>query len=512
MSANQLAFIGFTILSVGIFSYTCIKIWKALKVTRSDDWPRLNQIGQRIYITLLVAFGQQKMFKRPVAGILHALVWWGFLVITIGTIEIIIDGITGYTRVFSALGPIYDVIMASGEIFALLVILACLVFLYRRLFIHIPRFKGVEMTRASHWDAIFDLVLILLLMASLIGMNLGYIQSHSQHYAGAFPLSDLLAQMQLPSLLAMDMHLFESINWWIHIGLVYFFLNYLPYSKHFHIIVAVPNVFLSRLSPKGEVKNMVSIKREIELLMNPDAGGEEEPPPERFGVKDAEDVAWKTLLDAYTCTECGRCTAVCPANRTGKVLSPRKLFVDLRKRMDDKAAGLIKEGEDFSDGEALVGDYISEEELWACTTCMACIEECPVNIDHVPFIINMRRNLVMEETKTSRELNEMFQNIETNGAPWPYSQEDRLKWADDVEFQTMADLQEKGEEPDREEPLILREGDTVEDAMKELPGDMKDRFKHARVTGESSKFPEQKVGMEHELMDEDVLEFNLRHI
>jgi heterodisulfide reductase subunit C/nitrate reductase gamma subunit len=384
---------------------------------------------------------------------MHALVWWGFLVITIGTVEMLIDGLAGTERILSFMGGFYNVVIASGDILAAIVILASIVFLVRRYLVKPRRFEGEEMKPSSKYDATLILVMILLLMVTLLGLNIGYLKMHAPHHAGSFPVSQWLLDVNAGSLLPDNVHAFERANWWAHIVLVLVFLNILPYSKHFHVILAVPNVFLSRLQPKARLNTMDSIKKELELMMNPDtaadtdAGAEDDDVPERFGVKDAEDASWKNLMDAYTCTECGRCTAVCPANLTGKKLSPRKLYVDLRKRMGEKTNGLLKEGKDFDDGKSLVGDYITEEELWACTSCMACIEECPVNIDHVPFIMDMRRNLVMEETKTSPELNNMFSNIANNGAPWPYNQEDRPKWAEGVELMTTADMQFEGKDP-----------------------------------------------------------------
>lgn len=436
---SQIVFTLVLLVSFGVFGYTISRLIKLFKLTRPAS--RTDKIGERILTTLLVAFGQSKMMKKPVAGILHAVVWWGFLVITIGTIEMMIDGVAGTTRILSFLGPVYNMITASGEVFAILIIFSCIIFLSRRYITKPKRFIAPEMKPSSRMDATFILAMILLLMFSLIGMNVGYVvetgRQHPENLAGYYPVSQLILSI-FPEMGDMHLHVFEAANWWIHILLVLLFLNILPYSKHFHVIMSVPNVFLSRLEPKAKLNNLDSVTREVKLMLNPDttysAAPADAPLPSRFGVKDVEDVTWKMLFDAYTCTECGRCTDVCPANSTGKKLSPRKLYIDLRRRMKDKGNGLLKD-EHYQDGNSLISDtYISAEELWACTTCMACMEACPVNIDHVPFIIEMRRNLVMEESKIPTGLAMMMSNIENNGAPWQFSPADRFNWAQQVEM------------------------------------------------------------------------------
>jgi len=432
MTTSQLIFIPLTLFAFGFFGYTVFRIAKIFMLTKSEN--RFDKIGKRITTTLLVAFGQSKMMKRPLAGLLHAFVYWGFLVITIGSLEMMIDGVAGTERALSFLGIFYDFVIASGEIFAALIIISCIIFLGRRYITKPKRFTAVEMKPSSRADATFILGMILVLMISLLGMNIGYLGSHSDNAVGAFPVSKFFVNyfVTQDNILC---HSIEKTNWWIHITIIYFFLNFLPFSKHFHVISSVPNVFFTRLEPFSKLKNMESVTREVRLMLDPNAVVSPAPATiERFGVKDVEDVSWKTLLDSYTCTECGRCTAVCPANTTGKLLSPRKLFIDLRRRMKDKSAGLIASGKEYTDGKSLIGEgYITEEELWACTTCMACIEECPVDIDHVPFILDMRRNLVMEESKIPSGLAAMLSNIENNGAPWQFSPSDRLNWANDIE-------------------------------------------------------------------------------
>ena len=432
---RQIIFIIFILAALGCFGYTISRIIKLLKLTQKA-YP-LDQIPKRIMLTLSVAFGQTKIFRKPLVGFAHALVFWGFLVITIGTAEIMLDGCIDKIRILSFLGPVYDLITASGDIFAVLVLLCCLIFLFRRFFLTIKRFSGIELKVKSKIDATIALTLIMLLMLSLLGLNVGYVGGNPESYHGAFPVSKLLAPY-ISHLSVSSMHNFEQINWWIHIIIVMLFLNMLPYSKHFHVIMSIPNVFLSRLDSPTKMSDMPAVTKEVKLMLNPDTAyavppeGETAEAPQRFGVKDVEDVSWKNYVDALSCTECGRCTAVCPANITGKKLSPRKLFVDLRKRMNEKGPKLIKEGMDFSDNKSLLGDYITAEELWACTTCNACAQECPVNIDQPSLILDMRRYLVMEESAAPSQLNTMFSNIENNGAPWAFAQSERMSWAEEI--------------------------------------------------------------------------------
>jgi heterodisulfide reductase subunit C len=386
-----------------------------------------------------VAFGQTKIFRRPVIGFFHALVFWGFCVIIFGSIEMVIDGITGTHKVLKFLGPFYDILIASGDIFALLVALSIIIFLSRRLFFHIKRFEGIEMKSKSHTDAGISLSLILLLMVSLMTMNLGYLgykELTGGSINGIYPVSRILLNL-FPGISAEDFKLIYEASWWTHILTIFFFANYLPYSKHFHVFMSIPNVFLSRLEPLGKLTNMDSITREVRLMLDPNtafAAAPADTPVERFGVKDAEDVTWKNYFDSLSCTECGRCTSVCPANITGKKLSPRKIMMDLRARMKEKGPLMVKNGKDFSDNRSLLRDFISEEELWACTTCNACAKECPININHPSLIVDMRRYLILEEASAPGELKAVFNNIENNGAPWQYSAEDRILWTKDLEI------------------------------------------------------------------------------
>jgi heterodisulfide reductase subunit C len=311
------------------------------------------------------------------------------------------------------------------------------------------------MKKISHIDAIVALSLILLLMISLAGMNTGYAGGKilsGEPMKGAYPVSAWLAGL-IGNKSPESMHALYEVCWWTHILSIFVFANVLPYSKHFHVFMSVPNVFLSRLEPLGKLTNMDNVTREVRLMMNPDtafAAAPSDAPVERFGVKDAEDVVWKTYFDSLSCTECGRCTSVCPANITGKKLSPRKVMMDLRARMKEKGPLMTRNGKDYSDNKSLLRDYITEEELWACTTCNACATECPININHPSLIVDMRRYLVMEEASAHGELKAVFSNIENNGAPWQYSAEDRMLWAKDLNFSVplMSDYAARGATPE----------------------------------------------------------------
>ena len=437
MMAKQLIFALTLLITIGVFAYTIARLIKFFSFTHKG-FP-VKDIGKRIILTLKVAFGQTKIFRKPVIGFFHAMVFWGFCVILLGSIEMVIDGISGSEKALRFLGPVHSIIMASGDIFALLVAVSIVIFLARRLFFHIKRFEGIEMKRRSHIDAATALTLILLLMVSLLLMNTGYIgyrRSGNTEIYGVYPVATVLAGL-MKGITAPGFRLMYEASWWTHILLIFFFANYLPYSKHFHVFMSVPNVFLSRLEPLGKLKTMESITREVKLMMDPAtayAPAQVDAAPARFGVKDAEDVIWKNYFDSLSCTECGRCTSVCPANITGKKLSPRKIMMDLRARMKEKGPLMIANGRNYSDGKSLLRDYISEEELWACTTCNACARECPVNINQPSLIIEMRRYLVLEEASAPGEIKSLFSNIENNGAPWQYPADDRLLWAKDLEI------------------------------------------------------------------------------
>jgi len=448
---KQILFAVSLLITLGVFAWTIRRIYAYLKLTKSFP---IGDYGKRFNLMMKVAIGQTKIFRFPFVGFLHALVFWGFLVILVGSIEMIIDGLFGTERVLSFLGVFYDILMASGDVFAFIIAIAILIFIGRRLFLNVKRFSGVEMKHKSHMDANIALTMIFLLMVSLLGMNIFYYVLNPDSPEGYYPVSMYIVGNFFPlhGFNYPTAHLQHEIYWWSHILLIFIFANVLPYSKHFHVFMSVPNVFLSRLEPLGYLYNMPEITKEVKLMMDPNAAfaepaeGEEE--VSRFGVKDVEDVTWKNYVDSLTCTECGRCTSVCPANITGKKLSPRKIIMDVRARMKEKGPGMLKNGKSFDDQKALINDYISPEELWACTTCNACAQECPVNINHPSLIVDLRRYLVMEESAGPGELNTTFTNIENNGAPWQFSPEDRMLWAEGLDVPLMADRFNKGEKPE----------------------------------------------------------------
>lgn len=427
---KQVIFSIVLILTLGIFAWSMRRLWFNFSLTHKEP---VGNWGERFAIMLKVAIGQTKIFRYPIAGFFHALVFWGFLVITLGSVEMVIDGISGSERSMSPTGWFYDFVTASGDIMAYVIIVSIIIFLFRRLFIKVRRFYGIEMKPVSKHDALIALTIILLLMVSLAGLNMAYYQLYAPDHAGLFPISALLGPALLNGMSSSAVFILHEISWWSHIVLIFLFANILPYSKHFHVFTSIPNVFLSRLGPLGYLQNMVAVTAEIKYMLYPDtAPVPPDPGTVRYGVKDASDVTWKNYLDSLACTECGRCTDNCPANITGKKLSPRKIFVDLRARMKELAAFKRTNPDAAGNGKTFLHDYVTAEELWACTTCNACAKECPVNINHPSLILDMRRFMVMEESSARAGLNAMFANIENNGAPWQYPPEDRLNWLKDL--------------------------------------------------------------------------------
>ena len=427
---GQLIFAIILIAALGLATFNARKIIRNIRLGRAED--RSDQPSRRWKTMLLVAFGQKKMFKRPFPALLHLFVYLGFIIINIEMLEIVIDGLFGTHRVFVGLGPAYNFLIGAFEWLALSVLLACVVFLTRRNIARLRRFSGTEMKKWPRTDANFILIAEILLMSAFLLMNAADFKLQGMgHYvsAGAFPVSGWLVGM-LPNNVD-SLVMIERSAWWFHIIGVLAFLNYLPYSKHLHILLAFPNTYFTRLRPQGEFTNMDSVTNEVKAMMDPSYTPVEAESSLRFGAKDVQDLTWLNLLDAYTCTECGRCTSVCPANITGKLLSPRKIMMDTRDRMVEVGKNIDRNKGSFEDdGKSLLDDYISREEIWACTTCNACVEACPVNINPLEIIVELRRYAVMEESQAPASLNAMFGNIENNGAPWKYAQADRANWRD----------------------------------------------------------------------------------
>jgi heterodisulfide reductase subunit C len=435
MNISIILFIIALLAASGLFAKNLRTIIRNIKLGK--DLNRSDKKSERFSLMARVALGQSKMVVRPVAGLLHIIVYVGFIIINIEVLEIVIDGLTGNHRVFAFMGGFYKFLISAFEGLALLVLLSCVVFLIRRNVLRLKRFFGKEMTSWPKTDANLILITEILLMSAFLLMNAADTRLQmlgSEHYTqvGSFPISRHLVGL-FGNAGEGGLIMAERGLWWFHIIGIFAFLNYLPYSKHFHILLAFPNVFYSKLQPKGQLTNMAAVKKEVELMFDPNADPYAAPPepegePERFGAKDVTDLTWKQLMDSYTCTECGRCTDVCPANITGKSLSPRKIMMDTRDRLEEVGKGVSKNGKDFNDGKSLLRDYISEEELLACTSCNACTDACPVNNDPLSVIVDLRRFLIMEESKAPAEWTGIFTNIENNGAPWQFAQADRLNW------------------------------------------------------------------------------------
>jgi heterodisulfide reductase subunit C len=384
-----------------------------------------------------VAMGQSKMVTRPVAGFFHIVIYVGFILINIEVLEILIDGIFGTHRVLaSPLGRMYTTAIHFFEVLAVMVIIACVVFLWRRNIQRLDRFHKEEMKGWPTKDANYILVIEIVLMFALLGMNATE-ANMTNAKAGPFIISSLFAPFFSP-LSQEGLHIAERIFWWGHILGILAFLNYLPYSKHFHIILAFPNTWYANLKAKGQFLNNETVTREVKMMLDPNADpyatpAEGSETPERFGAKDVMDLKWVNIMNAYACTECGRCTSECPANQTGKKLSPRKIMMDVRDRIEIVGKNIdANNGSFVDDGQSLLDNHISREELWACTTCNACVEACPVEIDPLSIIMQMRQYLVMEESSAAQELNLMMTNVENNGAPWQFAQADRANWAEEI--------------------------------------------------------------------------------
>ena len=372
-----------------------------------------------------IALGQSKMVSRPIAGALHVVVYLGFIIINIELIEIVIDGIFGTHRIFSSLGVLYGILIGLFEIFAVLVLIAVLIFWTRRNIVRIKRFYETKMMGWPKIDADLILYFEILLMTCFLMMNATDIEFQSMNNGNI--ISGLIFPL-FESYSSETLHFLERSFWWVHIIGILIFLNYLYYSKHLHIFLAFPNTFYGSISNSGKLNNMQAVTNEVNIMLGKQVDSNNNLTEMRFGAADVRDLSWLQLLNAYSCTECGRCTSVCPANITGKKLSPRKIMMDTRDRVEEVGKNIDKNGLFIDDNKKLINDYISKEELWACTSCNACVEECPISINPLSIIMDMRRSLVMEESSAPNEINNMMNNIENNGAPWPYNQQDRLNW------------------------------------------------------------------------------------
>lgn len=432
---DNIIFLFALIVGFGLFFKSTKEIYRNIKLGKKID--RSDQPEVRWKTMGKVALGQSKMVKRPIAGFLHILVYVGFVIINVELIEIIIDGIFGTHRilidVFGA--SFYAVFTSILEIFALLVLIAVVLFFIRRNFYGVKRLNMKELFGWPKNDANWILIIEFALMLAFFTMNGADYFTDTQKFSSNFPISKHLFPF-FENLGESTLHLIEKSAWWFHFIGILFFMNYLYYSKHLHIILAFPNTWYSNLKPKGQFNNLDSVTKEIRLMMDPNADPYAAAPevdpnevPEKFGASDIFDLNQVQLLNAYSCTECGRCTAVCPANITGKKLSPRKIMMDTRDRIEEVGKNINKNGKFVDDGKKLLDDHIQREELWACTTCNACVEACPVLIDPLSIIVEMRRFLVMEQSSAPSELNVMMANVENNAAPWAYNQADRLNWA-----------------------------------------------------------------------------------
>ena len=435
-------FVVLLVLAVGLFAKNVKKINRNIQLGRAID--RNDRSNERWANMARIALGQSKMVKRPIAGLLHIVVYIGFILINIELLEIVVDGILGTHRIFAPyLGGFYNVLIGSFEILAAMVLFAVIIFWCRRNVIRIQRFWKDEMKGWPKLDADLILYFEVVLMGLFLTMNgadlaIQKMFPDEPHYlqAGAFPVSQFLLPLFEGSDLS-SLILVERSAWWMHIIGIFIFLNYLYYSKHLHILLAFPNTYFANLNPKGQFENNPNVTSEVQLMMDPNAdpyaAGDDTAEVDKFGASDVMDLNRIQLLNAYTCTECGRCTSECPANQTGKKLSPRKIMMDTRDRLTEVGDNMEKnKGTFVDDGKQLLGDYITAEELWACTSCNACVEACPVNIDPLSIIMDMRQYLVMEESAGPSDLNNMMSNIENNGAPWPFNQQDRANWAQEL--------------------------------------------------------------------------------
>lgn len=430
---QQILFTLVLVTAIWLFARKAKDIIANIKLGKDESYD--DHKPERWKNLLLIAFGQKKMFRNPLVAVMHFVIYAGFIIINIEILEIILDGIFGTHRLFAPyLGNFYSFVINFFELLAISIIAVCVVFLARRNIIKLRRFTSKDLSGWPRSDANYILIAEIVLMTLLLTMNAtdtllqqrGY-AGYAGHPTGNFLVSSLLHPV-LSGLSNETLVTIERTAWWLHIAGILTFLNYLPYSKHLHIILAFPNAYYARLEPKGKMKNMVAVQNEVLYAMQPELAPADAAPPARFGAKDVFDLSWRNLLDAYSCTECGRCSAACPATQTGKLLSPRKIMMDTRDRMEDIRVNIKKNGEFKDDGRTLLHNYITTEELRACTTCNACVQECPVAISPLEIILELRRSLIMEESNAPQEWNAMNSNIENNFAPWKFNPDERDAW------------------------------------------------------------------------------------
>ena len=433
---DNILFVIAFLFSISLFTFNFKKIFQNIKLGKIEN--RSDKPILRLKNMLRVAFGQGKMIRRPIAGILHLIVYIGFIIINVELLEIIIDGIFGTHRIFFSYFPkLYNILIGSFEILAFLVLISVIIFWIRRNILKIKRFLSEEMKGWPKRDADLILYFEIILMTLFLTMNgadyaiqLNHPENDIYIRAGSYPVSQFLVPI-LQDFSLDNLILIERFSWWCHILGIFIFLNYLYYSKHLHILLAFPNTYYANLEPKGKFKNISSITTEVKLMLDNNNNFENNDVSEieTFGASDVTELSWIQLLNAYSCTECGRCSSECPANLSRKKLSPRKIMMDTRDRLTEISKNIKADSEKYlGDGKKLLGDYISTEEIWACTSCNACVESCPIDIDPLSIIMSMRQYLVLEKSAAPSDLNNMMNNIENNGAPWPFSQQDRTNW------------------------------------------------------------------------------------
>ena len=434
----QILFIILSGVAIFLFAKKASEIRRNILLGKDEDFSDNKNLRWKNLIFL--ALGQKKMFKNPLVAIMHLVVYVGFIIINIEVLEIVLDGLFNQHRLFAGLIPVglYSFLINVFEILAVGVTLACIIFLVRRNVIKLKRFISKDLNGWPKSDANYILITEIVLMSLFLIMNATdtLLQKNgAEHYThnltGNFIFSSLLHPL-FEGLSTSNLIVVERVCWWLHIAGIFAFLNYLPYSKHLHVILAFPNAYFARLEPQGKMKNMPAIQNEVLYAMQPEMAPTDAAPPASFGAKDVFDLSWKNLLDAYSCTECGRCTAACPANITGKILSPRSIMMKTRDRLEEVGKNITTNKEFKDDSKSLLHNYITVEELRACTSCNACVEACPVSISPLDIIVELRRNLIMEESNAPQEWNSTFSNIENNFAPWKFSPDERDKWAEEL--------------------------------------------------------------------------------